>query len=322
MHIKPVRNGGVYKKNVTTKFERLLERTMKRIRVALILLGLLNMPGYSHAELSPPTGVKATEGTYSNAIIISWNPVADATYYEIWRDDYSGCIEQLPCEPEFIYWQGANGTQIVDYLNSEWDLYYDVVFEYRIKARTGESSISDFSLPAYGYISKEGTYYNSPDGYWNFGSGGGGGIFGDIIKSSVIGYHFDGFTTQGVQVYMPVTKGFKALKGAQEYVRNFVPQFAVTIREGFDFLEQQADANKEGVLYNIGTYIFPILGELAGKILKVIGEEKYIDAAYSDTTISVEEFNKLKRRGQAITPKVVKDREISQQEKIFTYTVN
>jgi hypothetical protein len=47
------------------------------------------------------------------------------------------------------------------------------------------------------------------------GTGGGGnGIFGDIVKSSVIGYHLDGWTAEGIEIYMPVTKGFKALKGA------------------------------------------------------------------------------------------------------------
>ena len=171
-------------------------------------------------------------------------------------------------------------------------------------------------MPAYGYVLEDAPRFPT------IAFGGGYGIFGDIIRSSVIGYHFDGFTTQGVQVYMPVTPGFKALKGAQEYVRSFAPKLAATIREGFDYLEQQADADKEGVLYNIGTYIFPVLGELAAKILMVIGKEKFIAAAYSDTTISVEAFKKFERRGQAIAPKVLKDREILQQEKIFTYLVN
>jgi hypothetical protein len=43
------------------------------------------------------------------------------------------------------------------------------------------------------------------------GGGGGGGIFGDILKSSVIGYHLDGWTPDGVEVYMPVTKGWKSI---------------------------------------------------------------------------------------------------------------
>jgi len=298
---------------------------MKRSVVIVLLLALMGIPGYAQAELSAPTGVKATEGTYSNAINISWNPVAGATFYEIWRDDYSRC-NQLPCEPEFNFFGKVNETQILDFLlNLEWSLYYDVVFEYRIKACfydeiTEENICSDFSSPAYGYISEDAKYYGQLNNV-EFGSGG-MGIFGDIIKSSIIGYHFDGLTTHGVQVYMPVTRGFKALKGAQEYVRSFAPALAEFVRECFDYLEQKADANKEGYLYKSGTKLFPILGKIAEKTLKVIGEEKSIDAAYSDTTISIEEFTKLERRGQAIAPKLVKDRGISQQEKIFTYLVN
>jgi hypothetical protein len=114
---------------------------------------------------------------------------------------------------------------------------------------------------------------------------------------------------------LPVTRGFKALKGAQEYIRSFAPDLAEFIRNCFDFLEQKADEDKEGVLYNIGTHIFPILGELAERILKVIGEEKFIDAAYSETTISIEEFKKLEKKGQAIAPKLVKNMENEKQEK-------
>jgi hypothetical protein len=295
---------------------------MKRIGVALILFGLFSIPSYSGAEILAPTGVAATEGTYRNVIIITWNFVPTATGYEIWRDDYNWCEGPYPCEPKLILWSSAsyrtNGGKM-ECIDDYPPVLNDVI-EYRIRAYN-DNATSDFSLPAYGFTSEEGTTYNYPiPEYRNYdwGSAGGGGIFGDIIKSSVIGYHFDGFTIQSVQVFMPVTPGFKALKGAQEYVRSFAPNLAVMIREGFDYLEQQADADKEGILYNIGTYIFPILGELAEKTLKEIGEEKFIDEAYSDTTISVEEFKKLERRGQAIAFKVVKNIEISKQEKSLT----
>jgi len=138
------------------------------------------------------------------------------------------------------------------------------------------------------------------------GSGGGGGIFGDILKSSVIGYHLDGYTSSGIQVYMPVTRGFKALKGAQEYVRSFAPNLAEFIRKCFDSLERRADANKEGFLYRIGTHLFPALGKVAESGLGLASQKEYMDDAYTKTTISVEEFEKLKKRGQAIAPKTVK----------------
>ena len=139
------------------------------------------------------------------------------------------------------------------------------------------------------------------------GGGGGGGIFGDIIKGSVIGYHLDGFSSNGVQIYMPVTRGFKALKGAQEYVRGFAPDLAEFVRECFDFFERKADANKDGLLYNIGTHVFPVLGRIAEESLELLGEEKFIDEAYSDTTISVENFKDLERKGLAVAPKIVKE---------------
>jgi predicted outer membrane repeat protein len=133
------------------------------------------------------------------------------------------------------------------------------------------------------------------------------GIFGDIFKSSVIGYHLDGWTAEGIEIYMPVTQGFKALKGAQEYVRSFAPALAEFVRECFDYLEQKADANKEGSLYNFGTHVFPVLGKIAEGCLRLLGQEDYMNDAYVSTTIGVEEFKKLKSEGRAIAPKIVKE---------------
>jgi hypothetical protein len=145
------------------------------------------------------------------------------------------------------------------------------------------------------------------DGSGGEGGGGGNGIFGDILKSSVIGYHLDGWTAEGIEIYMPVTLGFKALKGAQEYVRSFAPDLARIVRECFDFLERIADADKEGFLYNFGTNVFPVLGKIAEGSLELIGKDHFINAAYSNTIISVEEFNRLKKEGRAIAPKVVRE---------------
>jgi len=153
------------------------------------------------------------------------------------------------------------------------------------------------------------------------GSGGGGGIFGDILKSSVIGYHLDAYGEENVKIYMPVTQGFKALKGVQEYIRSLAPDIAVFVRECFDYLEQKADSNREGFLYKIGTWLFPKLGYIAEESLKLLGKEKYIESAYSDTTISIDEFNELKKQGLAIAPKVVRDDEDSKQEYSLTNLV-
>jgi subtilisin-like proprotein convertase family protein len=39
---------------------------------------------------SPPENVQATNGTYANRVQVSWDAVADATYYEVYRDTDSG----------------------------------------------------------------------------------------------------------------------------------------------------------------------------------------------------------------------------------------
>jgi hypothetical protein len=289
---------------------------MKRIVVVASLIFLLSIPSYSYAELTAPTGVTATEGTYSDTIIVSWDSDPDATHYEVWRDSYESCEGAIPCEPEFVLWVTMSWNWNVFEDTGENILPYGQVFEYRIKTCandeiTNETICSDFSLPAYGYILEDAPLrtYDIPPGV------GGGGIFGDIIKSRIIGYHLDGFTSKGVHVYMPVTQGFKALKGAQEYVRSFAPGLAEFVRKCFDYLEQKADSNKEGFLYNLGTHVFPIFGKIAEISLALIGEQKYIEAAYSDTTISIEEYRRLEKEGLAIAPKVVKEMDNEKHEK-------
>jgi len=56
----------------------------------------------------------------------------------------------------------------------------------------------------------------------------------------------------------------------------------------FGYMKRKADAHKEGFLYNLGTNLFPLLGKVAEETLELLGEKEFVDAAYSDTTISVE----------------------------------
>ena len=56
---------------------------MKRICLAILLIGLLSTPDNSLAELPAPLGAWATQGTYSNVIIISWDSVEGATGYRL-----------------------------------------------------------------------------------------------------------------------------------------------------------------------------------------------------------------------------------------------
>jgi len=142
------------------------------------------------------------------------------------------------------------------------------------------------------------------------GSGGGGsggaGIFGEINIRDVIGYHLDG-VKNGIQIYMPVTNGFRALKGAQTHIEGLAPVAANLIRGGFESLERIAEADKGGLLYRIGTYAFPVLGKIAEYYLDVVDSQELMTDAYSDTMIGVDEFNKLHQQGFAISPHIVKE---------------
>lgn len=134
------------------------------------------------------------------------------------------------------------------------------------------------------------------------GGGGGGGIFGEISIRDLLGYHFDGKNSDGIRVYMPVTDAYKALKGAQTHVESFAPNIASFIRGSFDILEQKAESNKEGFLYWAGTHTFPVLGKIAEYYLDIVDAESLKDDAYSDTTISIEEFKILEQQGKAVAP--------------------
>jgi hypothetical protein len=57
-----------------------------------------------------------------------------------------------------------------------------------------------------------------------------------------------------------------------------------------------------GVLYRIGTYLFPVLGKIAELYLDAVDSEEFMTDAYINTTISVEEFEKLKKQGKAARP--------------------
>jgi hypothetical protein len=74
---------------------------------------------------------------------------------------------------------------------------------------------------------------------------------------------------------MPVTPFFKALKTAQEYNKCFAPNLAVMVREGFDFLEQQAAAEKNA-FFQYRNVCIPYFVEIAEKFLKAIGEKNLL----------------------------------------------
>ena len=101
---------------------------------------------------------------------------------------------------------------------------------------------------------------SSSSGGGGGGGGGGCGVFGAVSINDLIGYHLDAIRKDGTRIYMPVTEGYKALKGAQTHIEGLLPALANIIRGGFESLERKAEVNKDGVLYWIGTHLYPILG--------------------------------------------------------------
>jgi hypothetical protein len=139
------------------------------------------------------------------------------------------------------------------------------------------------------------------------GGGGGGGVFGAVSINDLIGYHLDAIRKDGTRIYMPVTEGYKALKGAQTHIEGLSPALANMIRGGFESLERRAEANKDGMLYWIGTHSYPILGKIAELYLDAVDSEDLMTDAYSDTIVSAIEFDNLRCQGIAICPHVVKN---------------
>ena len=130
-------------------------------------------------------------------------------------------------------------------------------------------------------------------------------MFGAVSINDLIGYHLDAIRKDGTRIYMPVTEGYKALKGAQTHIEGLSPALANMIRGGFESLERKAEVNKDGVLYWIGTHFYPLLGKIAEFYLVAVDSEDLMKNAYSDTLIGISEFNNQNRQGIAVCPHVV-----------------
>jgi hypothetical protein len=151
----------------------------KTIIGALLFIGLLIVPSHSGAEIAAPTGVEASQGTFSDAIEISWDPVPGATGYEVWlfnNTDY-WCNEPKPCDPKDTIISTIDDPKDTKIAYGFTQTLSDQIYEFHIKAFDDEST-SDFSLPAYGYVSPEGREYDWTS-YFDIGNIGipGGGCF-------------------------------------------------------------------------------------------------------------------------------------------------
>jgi hypothetical protein len=90
---------------------------------------------------SPPSGVSASKGNYTDRIHITWSSVSGATGYEVWRNtinNSSSATKKYAC---------------TNYVSSFYDynVELNVTYYYWIKA-TNICGASNFSLPDYGYL--------------------------------------------------------------------------------------------------------------------------------------------------------------------------
>jgi hypothetical protein len=93
-----------------------------------------------YAAITPPTGVLASNGTYTDKVVISWNPSDGATFYQIWRNttDNSGGATQIP--------GSFTANTFDDITTAPGSLYY-----YWIKGCNNEIGCSAFSSSDPGY---------------------------------------------------------------------------------------------------------------------------------------------------------------------------
>jgi hypothetical protein len=104
--------------------------------------------------LDPPTGVSASDGTYTDHVKISWNSVTGASHYQVYRATSSGGTKTL-----IIDW--ANSTHNYDYSVTPGTTYY-----YWVKAAgdwTGAYA-SDYSDYDTGYAYDPGPSLSPPTG--------------------------------------------------------------------------------------------------------------------------------------------------------------
>jgi fibronectin type 3 domain-containing protein len=99
--------------------------------------------GY-RGELPPPSGVDASDGTYSDRVNIVWNSVPDAIDYDVYRSTHASY--------GYSWLADTSNTYYNDYSASSGTVYY-----YKIRAYDGD--YSDYSAYDSGYVSGGFTAY-------------------------------------------------------------------------------------------------------------------------------------------------------------------
>ena len=93
------------------------------------------------SSIAAPENVKASDGTYTNKVSVSWDLVGEAVHYEIWRNTSNNIASAS------MLAQATNSALYDDHAVSEGLTYY-----YWVKAKNAQVT-SDFSDPDSGYIS-------------------------------------------------------------------------------------------------------------------------------------------------------------------------
>ena len=95
--------------------------TLNLILTIVIVAGLLT-PATAQAA-SPPTGVSASDGTFTNMVRISWDSVPEADFYEVWRaptasgtyyflaSTGSTTYDDTTAEPGTVYYYGVKSVE-------------------------------------------------------------------------------------------------------------------------------------------------------------------------------------------------------------------
>ena len=126
--------------------------------------------GYAQSPAPiPPTGVSASDGTYSDRVLVSWNSSSGATSYKVYRATSSGGSKTLV--------QTTTGTSYSDYSVSQGTTYYYFVTACN---STGCSAYSSYNsgyaqspapIPPTGVSASDGTYSDRVLVSWNSSSG-------------------------------------------------------------------------------------------------------------------------------------------------------
>lgn len=98
--------------------------------------------GYAQVTIAPPSGVSASDGTYTDKVRVSWNSVSGATGYELWRgaDSNSGAASLL--------------ADVAETMFDDISVITETRYCYWVKAKNSLVT-SAFSLPDSGYRAME-----------------------------------------------------------------------------------------------------------------------------------------------------------------------